>query len=178
MFDLHFLLRVSTLSLAAQYNVRISASSQNTHPITFNPKTLPPQSHSSLQFYLFWFINEAKAHYKTKAVWNKPAILLNLLHCDNRLDCGPDKRWHGTASLFEEFYYDIRGKKILTFLRQDRDIPCRRDNYKKRKSKALVRSPQGKHKQEQCSMHKRRHIVITGTQSFSKDKDVPLGRSY
>ena len=76
------------------------------------------------------------------------------------------------------FYYDIRRKKILTFLRQDRDIPCRRDNYKKWKSKALLRSPQGKHKQEQCSMHKRRHIVITGTQSFSKDKDEPLGTRF
>ena len=76
------------------------------------------------------------------------------------------------------FYYDIRRKKILTFLRQDRDIPCRRDNYKKWKSKALLRSPQGKHKQEQCSMHKRRHIVITGTQSFSKDKDEPLGKRF
>ena len=27
-------------------------------------------------------------------------------------------------------------------------------------------------------MHKRRHIVITGTQSFSKDKDEPLGTRF
>ena len=31
-----------------------------------------------------------RRHYKTKAVWNKPAILLNLLPCDNKLECGPD----------------------------------------------------------------------------------------
>ena len=123
MFDLHCLLRLSTLSLAAQYNVRIRASSQNTHPITFNPKTLPPQSHSSLKFYTFLFIsfqlrylcNEAKqAHYKTKAVWNKPAMLLNLLPYDNRLECGPDSA--GTLMFIpqlEEFHYDIRGKKFL-----------------------------------------------------------------
>ena len=55
LISLHFLLRVSTLTLATQYNVRIRDSSQNTHPIWFNPKMLPPQSRRSLQFYILHF---------------------------------------------------------------------------------------------------------------------------
>ena len=150
MFDLHCLLRLSTLSLAAQYNVRIRASSQNTHPIPFNPKTLPPQSHSSLQFYTFLFIsfqlrylcNEAKqAHYKTKAVWNKPAMLLNLLPCDNRLECGPDSA--GTLMFIPQLRPCLKNFTTIS-VEKNSYLFKTRSRYplkEKRKSKPPVRSP-------------------------------------
>ena len=72
-----------------------------------------------------------KQRHTTKPRQFETNQLFYLTYYNVTIDWRTRQRWHGTASLFEEFYYDIRGKKILTFLRQDRDIPCRRDNYKK-----------------------------------------------
>ena len=85
--------------------------------------------------------------WKTWRLPGKPGELAGMLTCDNGLECGPDSAGTlcsstavGLRPCLKNFT-TILEEKILTFLRQYRDIPWRGDNYKQRRSKALVRSP-------------------------------------